>query len=72
MKLLFKYLLLLVLSLLYFFVVVPGGACVRLVSDRLRLRRDEQAATYFQMFESALPRIACARESGANRPITRN
>lgn len=71
MKLLFKYVLLLVLSLLYFVVVVPTGACARLVSDKLRLRRDERAPTYFRMFPYARPHDARMR-GGVEQFTTRN
>ncbi|KVN40325.1 hypothetical protein WT12_28910 [Burkholderia territorii] len=72
MKMLFKYALLLVLSLLYFVVVVPAGVGLRLVSDKLRLRRDERASTYFQMFPSVGIGEACAQQGTVKQFTTSN
>ncbi|MGF6901974.1 hypothetical protein P3T22_003248 [Paraburkholderia sp. GAS348] len=53
MKMVFRFALLAVLTLSFFIFVVPFGACARLVSDKLRLRRHERASTYFHLSPTA-------------------
>lgn len=69
-----NYLLLFVLSLLYFLVVVPAGMCTRIVSDklRLRLRRDDRAATYFRVLQASHPNYGCEGRRGVEQFTTRN
>lgn len=72
MKFLFEKVLLLALSLLYFVVVVPAGACARLFVDILSLRRDARTPSYFRMFPSDRQPAELARPGGVERFTTRN
>lgn len=60
MKPLFKLATLLGFTALFVLVVLPLGALARLLFDPLRLRRNDRAATYFQMHPMAGPRPAPA------------
>ncbi len=71
MKTLARSVLLVALSLLYFVVITPVGLLSRLVSDKLRLRRDPAATSYFRMAASAPP-AERAGQSGVKQFTTRN
>jgi hypothetical protein len=72
MNYLFEKVLLVLLSLLYFLVVVPAGACARLFSDTLGLRRDDSAPSYFRMSAAYRQPAATGRQAGVEQFTTRN
>lgn len=72
MKMVFRFALLAVLSLSFFIFVVPFGACARLVSDKLCLRRHERASTYFHLFPTALTNGAPVHQGSAEQFTSRN
>jgi hypothetical protein len=72
MKMVFRFALLAVLSLSFFIFIVPFGACARFVSDKLRLRRQERAATYFHLFPTALTNGAPLHQGCVEQFTSRN
>ncbi|MBB5461218.1 hypothetical protein HDG33_004888 [Paraburkholderia sp. Cpub6] len=72
MKMVFRVVLLVVFTLSFFIFVVPVGACSRLVSDKLRLRKHERASTYFHLFPTARTNGARLHQGSVRQFTSRN